>query len=54
MPTIGDPAPDFDAPTDTGKSLKLSSIRGGRIETDTAFISPTTCRHKSIAFKPPD
>jgi thioredoxin-dependent peroxiredoxin len=28
MPRIGEMAPDFDAPTSLGKSLKLSSLRG--------------------------
>ena len=28
MPATGELAPDFDAPTSTGKSLKLSSLRG--------------------------
>lgn len=28
MPVVGEPAPDFDAPTSTGASLKLASLRG--------------------------
>jgi len=28
MPAIGETAPDFDAPTSLGKTLKLSSLRG--------------------------
>jgi peroxiredoxin Q/BCP len=30
-PQIGDPAPDFDALTDTGQTLKLSNYRGQRV-----------------------
>jgi len=28
---IGDPAPDFEAPSDTGKTVKLSDYRGKRV-----------------------
>ena len=28
IPSEGDKAPDFTAPTDTGEKLKLSSLRG--------------------------
>ncbi len=31
MPAIGEMAPDFNAPTSTGPSLKLSSLRGGPV-----------------------
>jgi len=28
MPTVGDPAPDFEAKTDQGEILRLSELRG--------------------------
>jgi thioredoxin-dependent peroxiredoxin len=31
MPSVGETAPDFEAPIQTGKSLKLSSLRGAPV-----------------------